>query len=136
MKLTAPTLDELVVSAPMGPAQLCLEKGYDDDLARDAATVRGYTLHLRIRGEQRLDAGLPDLRKRPRRWVLERLHNWLNRSRRMLVRWEKLERAQRAFVQLACALLCVQRCARQARRPELVLNETVSFVCPLVWSAD
>jgi putative transposase len=40
--------------------------------------------------------------------VVERLHSWLNRSRSLLVRWEKLECAYLAFVQLACALLCVQ----------------------------
>ena len=29
--------------------------------------------------------------KQPRRWVVERLHSWINRSRRLLVRWEKLD---------------------------------------------
>jgi len=60
MKLTAPTLDALVMSAPAGPAQWCVDKGYDDDLSRSAATVRGYTLHLRTRGEERLDAASRD----------------------------------------------------------------------------
>lgn len=27
--------------------------------------------------------------KRPRRWVVERVASWLNRYRRILVRWEK-----------------------------------------------
>jgi putative transposase len=110
MKLTAPTLDALVVAAPTGPAQLCLDKGYDYDLSRYAATVRGYALHLRTRGEERLAAASCDPVKRPRRWVVERLHSWLNRSRRLLVRWEKLERTYLAFVHLACALLCFQQC--------------------------
>jgi putative transposase len=112
MKLTAPTLDALIVSAPGEPAQLCLDKGYDYDLSRYAATTRGYTLHLRTRGEERLDAASRDPLKRPRRWVVERLHSWLNRSRRLLVRWEKLEHTYLAFVHLACALLCFQQCDR------------------------
>jgi hypothetical protein len=41
MKLTAPTLDALVVSAPPGAAHLCLDNGYDYDLSRYAATTRG-----------------------------------------------------------------------------------------------
>jgi putative transposase len=114
MKLTAPTLDALIVLAPRGPAHLCLDKGYDYDydLSRYAATTRGYTLHLRTRGEERRDAASGDLRTRPRRWVVERLHSWLNRSRRLLVRWEKLEQTYLAFLHLACALLCFQQCAR------------------------
>jgi putative transposase len=41
--------------------------------------------------------------------VVERLHSWLNRSRRLLVRWEKLASTYIAFVHLACALLCFQQ---------------------------
>lgn len=112
MKLTAPTLDALILPRPDAPSHLCLDKGYDYDLSRYAATMRGYALHLRTRGEERLNARAGDPLKRPRRWVVERLHSWLNRSRRLLVRWEKLERTYAAFVQLACALLCFQHCER------------------------
>jgi putative transposase len=112
MKLTAPTLDALIVPAPAGSAQLCLDKGYDYDLSRYAATARGDTLHVRSRGEERLDSGSRDSHRRPRRWVVERLHSWLNRCRRLLVRWEKLAQTYTAFIHLACALLCFQRCDR------------------------
>ena len=40
-----------------------------------------------------------------RRWVVERTHSWLNRSRRLLVRWEKKAENYLAFVHLACAQL-------------------------------
>lgn len=112
MKLTAPTLDALLPPRPAIPSQLCLDKGYDYDLARYAASVRGYRLHLRTRGEERHDTASGDPLRRPRRWVVERLHSWLNRSRRLLVRWEKLQHTYEAFVQLACALLCFQQCDR------------------------
>jgi transposase len=42
---------------------------------------------------------------RPRRWVVERTHSWLNRSRRLLVRWEKKAENYLAFIHLACAQL-------------------------------
>ena len=116
MKLAAPTLDALVVERPEPtadePQHLCLDAGYDYDLPRYAAAQRHYVAHIRPRGEDRANAGSSDPHKRPRRWVVERLHSWLNRSRRLLVRWEKLERTYEAFLHLACALLCFQQCDR------------------------
>ena len=116
MKLAAPTLDALVVERPEPtveqPQHLCLDAGYDYDLPRYAVERRHYVAHVRPRGEDRANAGSSDPLKRPRRWVVERLHSWLNRSRRLLVRWEKLERTYEAFVHLACALLCFQQCDR------------------------
>ncbi len=75
----APTPDE--------PQGLCLDKGYDYDEPRALAEEFGFTLHLRTRGEEaqaQRHAGA-----RARRWVVERTHSWLNRFRRILVRWEK-----------------------------------------------
>jgi putative transposase len=116
MKLAAPTLDAQVVTRPAPtaerPQHLCLDAGYDYDLSRFAAEQRGYMVHIRPRGEDRANARSLDPLKRPRRWVVERLHSWLNRSRRLLVRWEKLERTYEAFLHLACALLCFQQCDR------------------------
>ena len=48
--------------------------------------------------------------KEPRRWVVERLFSWLNRSRRLLIRWEKLSAPYEAFLKLACALICFHQC--------------------------
>jgi putative transposase len=89
MKLTARTCNALVIVPPPArqpPSQLCLDTGYNDDLARHAATVRGYTMHRRTRGEERsaVPKGDPTKRPRLRRWVVERWHSWLNRSRRLL----------------------------------------------------
>lgn len=46
--------------------------------------------------------------KQPRRWVVERLHSWLHRSRRFLIRWETLDFTSQAFLHLACGLICFQ----------------------------
>lgn len=116
MKLAAPTLDAIVVERPTPteeqPQHVCLDAGYDYDLPRFAAEQRGYIAHIRPRKEDRANAGSPDPAKQPRRWVVERLHSWLNRSRRLLVRWEKLKRTYQAFLHLECALLCFQQCDR------------------------
>jgi putative transposase len=116
MKLAAPTLDAVVVARPQPtgeqPQHLCLDAGYDYDLPRYAAERRHHVAHVRPCSHDRANARSTDPLKRPRRWVVERLHSWLNRSRRLLVRWEKLERTYHVFVHLACALLCFQQCDR------------------------
>ena len=40
-----------------------------------------------------------------RRWVVERTHGWLNRFRRILVRWDKSPENYIAFLHFACALI-------------------------------
>jgi len=43
--------------------------------------------------------------------VVERTHSWLNRSRRLLVRWEKKAENYLAFLHLACAQLIFTKVA-------------------------
>jgi len=116
LKLATPTLHAIVVERPAPtdpqPQHLCLDAGNDYDLPRFAAEQRGYAAYIRPRGEDRANARSTDPLKRPRRWVVERLHSWLNRSRRLLVRWEKLEHTYEVFLHLACALCCFQQCDR------------------------
>ena len=42
---------------------------------------------------------------RARRWVVERTLSWLNRFRKLLVRFEKLRVSHLALLELACALI-------------------------------
>jgi putative transposase len=120
VKLLPATLDAVVVARPLPCAEveqgLCLDAAYVGDQIREEVVRRGYTPHIRPRGEDRANAGSPDPAKRPRRWVVERLHSWLNRSRRLLVRWEKRQDTYEAFIHLACALLCFQQCDRLTGR--------------------
>src|SRR5215218_5524644 len=105
--LLADTLDGLVVRRPSRPAlvqHLCLDLGYDDAGSRHEAARRGYVAHIRGRSEEA--RGRRSGRKRARRWVVERTHAWLNRSRRLLVRWERKLANHAAFLHLACALIC------------------------------
>jgi putative transposase len=116
MKLTAATLEALVVARPTPtpeqPQHLCLDAGYDYPVIWQTVREQGYEPPIRPQRQERATAGSADPLKQPRRWVVERLHSWLNRSRRLLVRWEKLQRTYEAFVHLACALLCFQQCDR------------------------
>jgi len=39
------------------------------------------------------------------RWVVERAHSWMNRFRRLLVRWDKKPQNYLAFLHFACGLI-------------------------------
>ena len=108
MKLVAPTLYRIVVERPEPTAEqpqgLCLDKGYDYDEVRATLAVFGFTAHLRTRGEEahvlKRQAGV-----RARRWVVERTHSWMNRFRRILIRWDKKADNYLGFLHFACALI-------------------------------
>lgn len=105
-KLLEPTLNAVVVSRPLpSPTDLehlCLDKGYDYPVTRELAAALGYVLHLRTRGEEiKEKATIPGYRAR--RWVVERTHSWMNRFRRILIRWEKKAENYLAMLHFACA---------------------------------
>ena len=107
-KLVCATLDGIVIARPETseehPQHLCLDAAYDYPLMRVLVKARGYLDHIRSRGEEKQQkATIPGYRAR--RWVVERTHSWLNRSRRLLVRWEKKPSNYLAFLHLACAQL-------------------------------
>ncbi len=106
MKLVEPTLQAMVADRPMPqperPQHLCLDKGYDFPQVRELVARYGYTAHIRSRGEERVEKQtLPGYRAR--RWVVERCHSWLNRFRRLLIRWEKRLGNYLAMLHFACA---------------------------------
>ena len=75
-------------SHPQARQPLCLDKGYDFDAVRELLATFGFTAHIQARGEEaqaiKREAGY-----KARRWVVERTHSWMNRFRRLLVRWDK-----------------------------------------------
>lgn len=108
MKLVQATLDSIVVTRPEPtpdqPQGLCLDKGYDYDEVRALVAEFGFTAHIRPRDEEARDLAR-DANHRARRWVVERTHSWMNRFRRILVRWEKKSQNYLAFLHFACALI-------------------------------
>ena len=112
VKLLEPTLDQIVTERP--PMQeplrenLCLDAGYAGEPARKAVEARHYVPHVRPRGEE-IAAKKRNPRARARRWVVERTHSWLNRYRKLLVRFEKTALSFEGLLQLACALIVFRR---------------------------
>src|SRR5437763_10284710 len=108
VKLLVATLDGRVIARRETDGahspHLCLDAAYDADWVRDEAHRRGYQDHIHSRGAEKAEKTLTP-GYRARRWVVERTHSWLNRSRRLLVRWEKKTQNYMAFLQLACAQL-------------------------------
>lgn len=108
MKLTRETIENIVVErpepTPEEPQGMCLDKGYDYQAVREILEEFGFTAHIRSRREEaqeiKQEAG-----KRARRWVVERTHSWMNRFRRILIRWDKKPENYIAFLHFACALI-------------------------------
>lgn len=108
MKLVRATLESIVVARPEPtdeqPQGMCLDKGYDASEVRDSLAEFGFTAHIRARGEEGKEIARQAGHK-ARRWVVERTHSWMNRFRRILVRWEKKPEHYLAFLHFACALI-------------------------------
>jgi transposase len=104
--LAEATLESIPVERPEpteeAPQGMCLDKGYDYDDTRDLVREFGFTAHVRARGEEakalKREAG-----QKARRWVVERTHSWMNRFRRVLVRWEKKVENYFGMLHLVCA---------------------------------
>lgn len=106
MKMVEGTLLAIIIERPEPTEEelqnLCLDKGYDYDEVRELLVAWGYTAHIRTRGEEAsAKERVPGYRAR--RWVVERTHSWLNRFRRLLIRWEKKVENYLAMLHFACA---------------------------------
>ena len=115
-RLLVATLDGLVVARPAPEGEedsleqqhMCLDAAYDSEPVRKELEGRSYEPHIspaeeKKRNERKQARQHPG--GRARRWVVERTHSWLNRSRRLLVRWEKKTENYLGFIHLACAQL-------------------------------
>lgn len=107
-KLMRQTLEAIATARPQpspeAPQNLCLDKGYDYDEPRALAQEFAFTLHLRTRGEEMRER-VRHAGAKARRWVVERTHSWLNRFRRILIRWEKKPENYLAMLHFALAII-------------------------------
>ncbi len=107
-KLARETIESIPVTRPSPtPAKrqrLCLDKGYDYQEIRDLAREFLFTAHIRSRGEEARKLK-QDARFKARRWVSERTHSWMNRFRRILIRWEKKAQNYIAMLHLTLAYI-------------------------------
>jgi putative transposase len=112
-KMARETIENIAIARPKpsrrAPQGLCLDKGYDYGEIRELAGEFRFTAHIRCRGEEakaiKKAAGF-----KARRWVVERAHSWMNRFRRLLVRWEKRADTYLAMLHFACGLITWKAC--------------------------
>ena len=105
-------LEETLDGSPDGGPQppddldlgLWLDKGYDYDAVHGSVRQHGYVPHIVPRDAERLLLKIPGYRAR--RWPVERTHSWMNRFRRILVRWEKKVANYTGLLHLVCAFIC------------------------------
>lgn len=102
------TLESIPIKRPRptrtAPQGLCLDKGYDYSEVDDLVDEFGFTGHIARRGKDAKTIKRT-ARSKARRWVVERTHSWMNRFRRILVRWEKRADTYIAMLHLSCALI-------------------------------
>jgi len=101
--LVKETLDDIIIERPSHKViqNICMDKGYDYPDIRKLVEEYGYTAHIPRRGEEKIVKKIPG--HKARRWVVERTHSWLNRFRRLLIRWEKKLENYFAMLHFACA---------------------------------
>jgi transposase len=91
--------------------RLIADRGYDSDPLRRALARRRTRLIAPHRASRRRAApqdGRP-LRRYRRRWIVERTFSWLQRFRRLVVRYEYYPQIYLAFLHLACVILTLRR---------------------------
>jgi transposase len=112
VKLLEPTLRSTPIARPSQtddqPQGLCLDRAYDSGTVRDLAIAQRFQAHIRTRGED-TQGQLRDPEWKPRRWVVEACHSWLNRNRGILIRWSKKDENHLALLQLASALIALKK---------------------------
>jgi len=105
MNLLPEMIDSIVVERPAYlpvTVNLCLDKGFDFRECQETVVENLMRPHIRARGEEIKEKSEG---KKPRRWVVERDFSWLNRYRRLLIRWEKIPANYLAFIHIACCVI-------------------------------
>jgi transposase len=109
-KLVKETLDSIPVRRPRPTRRkrqhLCLDKGYVGEPVQRLVRRRKYTPHVPLKNGE---SPKPTHRRgKARRWKVERTHSWLNRARRLLIRWEKKVANYIGFLHLQFAIVALR----------------------------
>lgn len=88
------------------PETVHADKGYDYRWCREALYRRGIRARIARRGIESSE------RLGRHRWVVERTLAWLNRMRRLRIRYERRADVHEAWLLLGCSLLCLNRLRR------------------------
>ena len=106
-------LGNLIVSRPARSRfhrqHLFADKGYDSNEVRRELRLKDYVPQIPHRRCGRWKHHEIKQPKRKHRWVVELCHSWLNRFRKLLVRYEKKTSSYVALVQLACSIIALRK---------------------------
>jgi len=111
IKLLQSTLEHIVIDWPEAtsehPQHLCLDADYTGSAG--FVESKGYTAHIRPRGEEKNEKQTnPNFKAR--RWVVEVAHSFFNCFRKLLVRFEKKACNYLALLHFACAVIVWRKC--------------------------
>jgi transposase len=104
-------LNSIIIERPDSfehPQHLCLDAGYTGEPALEIVAVRGFIPHIKGRGQERAEKERNPAYK-ARRWVVEGTHSWMNRFRKILVRFEKLTVSYLGLLMFACAFIAFRK---------------------------
>lgn len=85
---------------------LCADAGYRGTAAFRLMVLAGYIPHVQSRTQE---VRHKHAHRPARRWIVEVAHSWFNRFRKLLVRYEKLERSFVALHHLAAAIIVFRK---------------------------
>jgi len=122
VKLLAATLDGIIIDRPDGEdskkQHLCLDAAYIGEQAKQDVRDRNYIPHIRPRGEE-IEEKAKNPEFKPKRWVVEVCHSWFNRFRKILVRYEKMDRSYLGLLMLAAAVIVFRKIKLQ-NQPNII----------------
>ena len=105
-------LDAIVVERAKPPLRrhkhLCADAGYAGAPALKVIEEHGYIAHIKGRRQEASELKR-EPEKKARRWVVEVAHSWFNRFRKLLVRYEKLDRSFLALNHLAASIMTLRK---------------------------
>ncbi|MPM42721.1 IS5 family transposase ISMac11 [bioreactor metagenome] len=96
------------VRKPRGKTKqnLCADAGYSEEKSEAIMEKYRYIPHIRLRGEEKMAI---QHGYKAKRWIVEVTHSWLNRFRKLLVRYEKTNASYEALLQLAASIIAFRK---------------------------
>ena len=102
-------LESFVIEHPLYGARLCLDAGYTGEPARQTVISHGLIPLVKGRGEEIIEKAA-DSNFKVHRWVVGVCHSWINRFRKLLVRFEKSARSYLGLLMFACSFIAFRKC--------------------------
>ena len=82
---------------------LHLDRGFDSKKSREIAAGHNFKAKIALKKKRNQKTEIVK-EKDIFRWVVERTHSWMNRFRRIYIRWEKKASNYQAMLELAAAI--------------------------------